>query len=103
MFPVVRITIAGMQQEMQVALGRYITGLDSDLQHALEAAVRAFDVERLISEEATRVVRSEVEQQMQVAIQRAVKDAFAGDEIRTELEASVAGAIRTIFSKSWLA
>lgn len=68
-FPVVRITLQGMEQTVCHAMTQYLVEMDADVQQAVSDAVMAFDYRGEVQRMATDAIRN--------AIKRAIESEFS--------------------------
>lgn len=59
-FPVIRITLQGMKQEIAYAFGIRQLDLSAEVDEALDEVIRTFDYEAVVKNAASEVIREEI-------------------------------------------
>jgi len=80
--PIVKITLEGMRHELMVALGNYMSNRDSDIAKSIDAAIKNFNIERVIDDALPQLVEETIKSIIQESVFRLRMDTRFRDEIK---------------------
>lgn len=91
--PIVRIELQGMRQQILHAFSEHMLRLDSDVQAAVDLAIRNFDIKG----EVAKVFEAVAQEQIRDAVRSAMWDVFRNEDVKALLRERVLAALKESF------